>query len=152
MRSLLCIILMAISAPAAAQDVELPYWASISAEEANMRAGASEVYPIEWIYERPGLPVKVIRLYQGWRYIEEPDGTRGWMFSGLLSTKRTAIVTGDEAVPMREAASDQSAMRWNLEPGVIGELGECSENWCLLDVEGHQGWVAMDHLWGAGEP
>lgn len=145
---------LAISvAPAKAQDADdLPYWASISAEEARMRAGAGEQFPIEWVYHRKGLPVKVVRFHQGWRLVEEPDGTRGWIFSSLLSRTRTAIVTGESDAAMRESGSSNADLRWNLEPGVIGELGGCSDNWCEFDVDGHRGWVQQDRLWGAGEP
>jgi len=141
-----------LSGSAAAQDAEGPYWASISAEEANMRVGPGEQFPIAWVYERRGLPVKVIRRLQGWRRVQEPDGTEGWIFSGLLSNRRTAMVTGEEPAAMRETGAENAPLRWNLEAGVIGILGECRANWCELDVAGHRGWVAQDRLWGVGEP
>lgn len=144
--------LFAVSARAAAQDVELPYWASIDTEEANMRVGAGEQYPIKWVYTRENLPVRVVRLLQGWRYVEEPDGTMGWISASLLSRQRTAIVIGDGLAPMRETGAAGSALRWNLEAGVVGLLGECLEGWCEFDVDGHTGWVEQSRLWGAGEP
>ncbi|MWV27896.1 SH3 domain-containing protein [Aurantiacibacter rhizosphaerae] len=143
---------IAAAAPAAAQDVELPYWASIDAEEAYMRAGAGMQFPIEWVYRREGLPVRVVRLIQGWRYVEEPDGTMGWISSGLLSRRRTAIVIGDELAAMRAAPSADADLRWQVEAGVVGNLGECSDGWCELDVENHKGWIRENSLWGAGEP
>lgn len=152
MKRLLILILLCLPIPTSAQERELPYWVSISADEAYMRKGPADRYQIEWVYFRPGLPLKVIRFHQGWRYVEEPDGTRGWMYRGLLSDQRTAIVVGEGLVPMREGGSQEAALRWNLEPGVIGNLGECIENWCELDVEGHRGWVEQARLWGAGEP
>lgn len=138
--------------PATAQDREVPYWASLSSPEVNMRVGPSERYRIDWVYRREGLPVKVVRLQQGWRLIEEPDGTRGWVFNQLLSLQRTAIVTGEGATPIRELPEAGSSLRWNVEPGVIGTLGACEELWCEFDVDGRSGWVARDRLWGAGEP
>ncbi|MGB3795917.1 MAG: SH3 domain-containing protein [Alteraurantiacibacter sp.] len=142
----------ALATPAAAQEVELPYWASIDAEEAYMRAGPAMQFPIVWVYKREGLPVRVVRLIQGWRYVEEPDGTMGWISSGLLSRQRTAMVTGDELVPMRADPSSTADLRWNVEPGVVGNLGNCSDGWCELDVSNHIGWVEENNLWGAGEP
>ncbi|WP_120078677.1 SH3 domain-containing protein [Aurantiacibacter odishensis] len=141
-----------LAVPATAQDVELPYWASIDAPEANMRVGAGEQFPIQWVYKREGLPVKVVRLMQGWRYVEEPDGTTGWISASLLSRQRTAIVVGDGLAAMREGPSDDADLRWNLEPGVVGELGDCEAGWCELDVDRHIGWVREGRLWGAGEP
>ena len=145
--------LAALAVPAAGQDVELPYWASINTPEANMRVGAGEQFPIKWVYRREGLPVKVVRLMQGWRYVEEPDGTMGWISQGLLSRRRTAIVIGDALVPMRAEPDSDAQLRWNVEAGVVGALGDCTEDgWCELDVEGHVGWIEQSSLWGAGEP
>jgi SH3-like domain-containing protein len=141
-----------IPRPAGAQDVDLPYWASITAEEARMRVGPGEQFQIEWLYNRPGLPVKVVRYHQGWRLIEEQDGTRGWMFSSLLSRQRTAVVIGEGPTPMRATASPDGRLRWSLEPGVVGKLGECEAGWCALDIEGHRGFVEESRLWGVGDP
>jgi SH3-like domain-containing protein len=140
------------AAPALAQEREVPYWASIRAGSVNMRVGPSVDFPIEWVYRRQGLPVKVVRLNQGWRLVEDPDGTRGWIVARLLSPDRAAIVTGDEPTEMRAEPAAEADLRWRLEPGVVGRLGSCEEGWCELDVEGHRGWVLQDRLWGDGEP
>ena len=141
------------SSAALAQEAEdLPYWASISVEEAFMRVGPGEQFPIEWIYRRQGLPVKVVRFHQGWRLVREPDGTEGWIYNGLLSLRRTAIVTGEGLAAMRAEGAAGASLRWNVEPGVVGELGECGAGWCEFDVDGHRGWIEADRLWGDGEP
>ena len=141
-----------ISAPASAQDREVPYWASLASAEVNMRVGPSERYRIDWVYHREGLPVKVIRLQQGWRLIEEPDGTQGWVFNQLLSLQRTAIVVGEGETPLRELPEAGAKLLWNVEPGVTGDLGQCSEGWCEFNIAGRAGWIAQERLWGTGEP
>ncbi|MEJ0071707.1 MAG: SH3 domain-containing protein [Pseudomonadota bacterium] len=35
-----------------------------------------------------------------------------------------------------------------LEPGVIGNLLECRDAWCRLEVGGQKGWLPRDQLWG----
>jgi SH3-like domain-containing protein len=135
--------------PASAQSdpVKLPYWASISVDEARMRKGPSPDVPVIWEYRRKDLPVKVIARFETWRKIEDPDGTQGWMAARLLSRTRTAIVTG-EIRPMREAANASAAVAYRAEPGVVGRITECSEGWCMLDVKGRKGWIQTDHIWG----
>ncbi len=64
---LLFAALSALAAPAIAQDREVPYWASIRASELNMRVGPSADYKIAWVYHRAGLPVRVLRVMEGWR-------------------------------------------------------------------------------------
>jgi SH3-like domain-containing protein len=144
----------ALLAPSAAvgQGREVPYWATLRAEEVNMRVGPSEAYPIEWVYRRQGLPVKVVRVNQGWRLVEDPDGERGWIVSRLLDPERGAIVTGEGLAEMRAAPEAGAQVLWRAEPGVVGALGSCDEGWCELDVNGRKGWVRASRLWGAGDP
>ena len=146
------------AAPAMAQDTdEVPYWASLTTDKANMRVGPGGSYRIVWVYQRKGLPLKVVRRLSGWRLVEDPDGTRGWLVSRFLSRERSAIVTGDDNVMMRAGPDEGSQLLWQVEPGVTGWLGDCRQGWCRLAVgerDGpmREGWVPQDRLWGPGEP
>jgi SH3-like domain-containing protein len=151
-RIVLSVLLLALAAPANAQDREVPYWATLRADEVNMRVGPGQDYKIDWVYRRVGLPVKVVRLVEGWRLIEDPDGTRGWVVARLLSPERGAIVIGDGLLEMREAAATSAPALWKAQPGVVGKLGECADGWCRFDVGGREGWVRAARLWGAAKP
>ena len=135
-----------------AQDREVPYWASLRASEVNMRVGPSQDYPIEWVYKRQGLPVKVLRLQEGWRLISDPDGTQGWVVARLLDPERSALVVGEGLAQIRIAPGEGSQFKWNVEPGVVGKLGKCDAGWCEFDAGGHKGWIREGRLWGVGEP
>ncbi len=143
---------LAVAAPAQAQDREVPYWASIRGEQVHMRVGPSERYKIDWVYKRKGLPLKVIRLKDGWRLVRDHDGTQGWIISRLLDPQRTGMVTQGDPVAIRAEPDPDAQLRWRAEAGVIGKLGECSAGWCAFDVDGRSGWVRQERLWGAGEP
>ena len=145
-------LLAATSIPAAAQDREVPYWASLKSEEVNMRVGPSRDFEIEWVYKRKGMPLKVVRVVDGWRLVRDPDGEEGWVASSLLTLAPQAMVTGEEWAAMRADPADNGTLKWNAEPGVVGALGKCDAGWCEFDVEGRTGWVKQDRLWGAGEP
>ena len=134
------------------QTREVPYWASIRAEEVNMRVGPSQEYPIEWVYKRKGLPVKVIRIQEGWRLVRDPDGDQGWIVARLLDPQRTVIVVGTGLAAIREAPNGGARLKWNAMPGVVGRLGDCDAGWCEIDVDGHEGWIREERLWGAGKP
>jgi SH3-like domain-containing protein len=85
-RSLAILGLLAVAAPARAADNEdVPYWASLRANEVNLRVGPAETYRIAWVYRREGLPMKVLRRMDGWRLVEDPDGARGWMLARFLT-------------------------------------------------------------------
>lgn len=140
------------AAPLLAQEREVPYWASMRADRVFMRVGPGAGFPIDWVYRRPGLPVKVVRVMQGWRLVRDPDGAQGWIAGRLLSRERGAIVVGDGVADLREQPSAASALRWRVEPGVVGQLGACEAGWCRLDISGRDGWIAQGRIWGAGEP
>ena len=141
--------LSAVVGPASAQSdpVKLPYWASISVDEARMRKGPSPDVPVIWEYRRKDLPVKVVARHETWRKIEDPDGTQGWMAARLLSRTRTAIVTG-EIRAMRDEPSLSAAVAYRAEPGVVGRITDCADGWCRFDVKGRKGWIQTDHIWG----
>src|SRR5690606_40985192 len=106
--------------PTPAQAREVPYWAPLHAVDVNMCAGPGESFPIEWVYRRKGLPVKVIRVMQGWRLVEDPDGSRGWILASLLTPERGAFVIGEGLAEMRAEPSASAGLRWRVEPGVSG--------------------------------
>lgn len=138
--------------PGTAQENEAPYWATIRTTELNMRAGPAKEYPIRWVYKRKGLPLKVIRVHEGWRLVRDPDGVEGWMTANLLSRTRGALVIGSGLAAMRDNPSASGELKWNLEPGVVGKLGDCESGWCEFEVGGRSGYVRQDRLWGAGTP
>lgn len=132
----------------AAQRKKVSYWASISAGQARMRTGPGRQFPASWLYQRAGLPVKVIETYPNWRKIEDPDGTQGWIQATLLSGDRTGLVTGDIR-PLRESPNSSARILWKAEPGVVGRLSDCARGWCRLDVRGRMGYIETGHIFGA---
>ncbi|MDA9918499.1 SH3 domain-containing protein [Erythrobacter sp.] len=140
------------SVPLQAQDRETPYWASLRYDEVRMRVGPSNEYKIDWVYRRKGMPVKVIRLREGWRLVQDPEGGQGWIASSQLTLNRGVLVTGEGLVDLRASPGSNTALRWRAEPGVVAKLIECGEGWCQIDVTGRTGWVPEDRIWGEGEP
>lgn len=143
-----------VSAPhnsAYAQDREVPYWATLRFDEVNMRVGPSQDYPIDWVYKRKGLPVKVVRLREGWRLVQDPDGTQGWIAASQLSPKLGALIVGEGMAELRETPAADAPLRWQAQPGVVAELLRCRDSYCEIDASGRSGWVLADRIWGTGE-
>ena len=131
-----------------AQQRKTPYWASISSGEALMRTGPGKNFPGVWLYRRADLPIKVLEQYPQWRKVQDPGGTIGWMQVGLLADTRTGIVTGEEARPLHEQASEAAPVRSRAEPGVVGRLSECAGAWCRFQAGTRAGYVRKAHVWG----
>jgi SH3-like domain-containing protein len=151
MRRILLVAVLLLAAPLAAQEREVPYWASIKTEELNLRAGPGRDYPVRWVYHRVGLPLKVIRVHEGWRLVRDPAGDEGWVTANLLSKERGGIVIGQGLAAIREKPSDGSKLRWNAEPGVVGRIEDCEAGWCAFDVGGRRGFIRAERLWGSAE-
>ena len=141
-------VLLSLAAPAAAQERQPPYWASIASGEAMMRTGPGKNYPGVWLYKRRDLPIRVIKTYPNWRMIEDPDGTRGWMLVSLLSDRRTAIVKPGQARPIHERADPSSRVAYLAEPGVVARIEQCDEGWCRITIGKREGHIRSSALWG----
>lgn len=147
-----------VFAPLHAQDKTVPYWATLRYGEVRMRVGPSIEYPIAWVYKRQGLPVKVIRLREGWRLVEDHEGTQGWIAQNQLDPARGGLVIGTGLAEVRAEASAASTIRWRAEPGVVTRLLRCDSSWCQVDLatpkqredgKSVKGWIARARLWGA---
>ena len=150
-RGVIAAAILALAAPAAAQDKQPPYWASIASGEAMMRAGPGRNYPGTWLYKRRDLPIRVVKTYPNWRLIEDPDGTRGWMLVTLLSDRRTAIVKKGDPRPLRAQPNDGAAARYLAEAGVVGRIDKCGGGWCHIEIGKREGYIRTSEIWGVGE-
>jgi SH3-like domain-containing protein len=141
-------VVLSSPAPAADPKQKVPYLASIQASRARMRTGPARTYPASWLYQRAGLPVRVIATHKEWRKVEDPDGTQGWMQGNLLSDTRTAIVRARAPLDMRERPSASAKLMWRAAPGVVGRISQCGGGWCRFDVMGQAAYVEIGGLWG----
>lgn len=72
----------------------LPRFAAFRADEVNLRTGPGQRYPIDWVYHRRGLPVKIEREFDVWRLVEDADGQKGWVQQATLVGTRTFVIPG----------------------------------------------------------
>jgi len=129
-------------------SLPLPRYVSIRAREANVRRGPGLDHRIDWEYRRRGLPVEVTAEYGQWRRVRDADGAGGWVHHSLLSGIRTGLVRGEGPVRLQAGASDRTALRAMVEPGVVARIESCDGMWCDVSVDGLDGWVAQSALWG----
>src|SRR6185503_2475129 len=119
--------MMVFATAAAAQEKQPPYWASIASGQAMTRTGPGKNYPGVWLYQRRDLPVRVVKKYDNWRLVQDPDGAQGWMLVSLLSDRRTAVVKPGQVRPLRVGPYDSAKIEYEAEPGVVGRIGKCRE-------------------------
>jgi len=158
--ALLLMLAPALLAQSAAPDegrqggvtgLPVPRFVSLRADEVNLRTGPGIRYPIDWVYQRRGLPVEVIDEFEAWRRIRDREGTTGWVHQSMLAADRTAVVVGERRKLRETAGAESEPVAW-LEPGVIVTLQRCAETWCeaiATDAgESYRGWLGKDEIWG----
>lgn len=137
----------------------LPRFVSLKSDRVNMRQGPGTDYPTAWVYRRAGLPLEVVREFEGWRQVRDADGSAGWVLQSFLSGRRTALVLpweikqGQKApkVALRRNDSERSAAVAMIEAGVIANLVSCDSRWCLVNIDKYQGYIEQIKLWGVYE-
>ena len=140
-----------LATPALAQDKQAPYWASVASGQAMTRTGPGKNYPGVWLYQRRDLPVRVVKKYEHWRLIQDPDGAQGWMLVTLLSDRRTALIKPGEPRSVRVKPDPSAHVRYTAEPGAVGRIDKCSVGWCRIAFGNRQGYIHTSDLWGVGE-
>lgn len=129
----------------------LPRFVSLRADRVNVRRGPGQDHDVVWIYNKAGLPVEVIAEFETWRRIRDSEGAEGWVFQGLLSSRRTALVkpwARDEMVALRRDGREAADVVAWLQPGVLMDVERCNGQWCLAHSGNVSGWVVQDELWG----
>ena len=132
----------------------LPRFVSLKSKRVNMRVGPGKEFKVEWMYLKQGLPMEIIQEFDNWRKVRDPQGQEGWILHSLLSGSRTVIITpwnsGESAkrVKLYTQTSESSPVRAEIEPGVVGSVEECSNEWCRIAASDVEGYIQKNTLWG----
>ncbi|AZO11975.1 MULTISPECIES: SH3 domain-containing protein [unclassified Mesorhizobium] len=133
------------------RTLPLPRFVSLKASPANLRVGPGTGYDIEWVMTRPGIPLEIYQEYDNWRRVRDWEGTTGWIYSPLLSGRRTGIVApwaNNEVALRKKPTIDGPITAW-LEPRVGVRLTGCDGKWCAVALGMTTGFVRQTDLWGA---
>ena len=125
----------------------VPRFVSLKSSKVNMRVGPGREYPLDWVYIRKGLPLKVIAEFDVWRKVIDHEGETGWVHSQLVSLKRQAIVT-NAFIKLRRKPDLSSQAVAIAEKDVVMEIQFCEEKWCKLASGDVKGWAPRNSFWG----
>ena len=128
-------------------NLEIPRFVTLKSNRVNMRTGPGKEYPIQWEYQRKGLPLKVIGEFDVWRKVTDHEGVIGWMHVRTLSIKKMVLVI-DSTVKIHQRADDDAPISAIAEKGVIAELVTCKSEWCKIKSNEISGWLYRKSLWG----
>ena len=144
----------------------IPRFASLRADEVNLRGGPGTRYPIQWVYKRRDLPVEIEREFDVWRLIEDSDGVKGWVHQATLVGSRSFVVVAGSSPAnpasgaagasvagsqlLRSEPQEDAAVVAILKPGVIGRIRACpaGSDWCRVSLKEYAGWLPRAAFWG----
>src|SRR6185437_6639038 len=138
--------------------LKIPRFVSLKSDRVNLRQGPGTEYPTAWVFRRAGLPVEVIKEFEGWRQVRDAEGTTGWVLGSMLSGRRTAVILpwlvrpGQGEPPfavLRDDDSESARAIAQVEAGVLAGIISCDGRWCRVSVGGFRGYVEQTKLWGA---
>ena len=137
----------------------VPRFVSLKSDRVNLRNGPGTEYPTGWVYRRAGLPLEVVKEFEGWRQVRDSEGATGWVLQSFLSGRRTGLVLPWEVkagssppqVPIRSSDSESAGMVAKVEAGVIANLHSCDGRWCRVTIETFAGFIEQKKLWGVYE-
>jgi SH3-like domain-containing protein len=132
-----------------AANLPVPRFVSLRATEANLRTGPGEQYPITWILRHQGVPLEVVAEYNHWRRVRDFEGAEGWIHRGMLTGRRTVVVTAKLPLLLAEARSDGQPLA-RLEARVIARVLRCPAQsaWCQIEADAYRGWIRRADIWG----
>ena len=125
----------------------VPRFVSLKSNVVNMRVGPGHEYPLQWVYVRKNLPLKVISEFDVWRKVVDHEGVTGWVHGQLVSLKRFGVVTSSNA-KLRAEPNEQAAVTAVAEAGVLMEVQYCEGAWCRLGSDIARGWLERSRFWG----
>lgn len=149
----------ASAAEPSAKPQALPRFVSLKPSRANLRSGPGTEYPTVWVYHREGLPLEIIKEFEGWRQVRDADGASGWVLQSFLSGRRTALIEPWEAkagatppqIALLSDDNEKAGIVVKVEAGVIANVLSCDGKWCWVTVEKFKGYVQQVKLWGVYE-
>jgi SH3-like domain-containing protein len=150
------LLVLASSEPSAAQGTgasgqPVPRFVSLRSDRVNVRQGPSRDHQVVWTFTRAGLPVEITAEFENWRRIRDSEGSEGWVQTGLLSSRRTAIVAPwrrEQSFDLHVRAQTASEVRARLEAGVIVSARSCDGTWCRVTAERLDGFLRQEVMWG----
>ena len=122
-------------APAAAQEKQPPYWASIASGQAMTHTGPGKNYPGVWLYQRRDLPVRVVKKYRDLAADPGPRRSAG-LDAGHPAQRppHRDRQAGRSAPGPRRSRTTARKSATKPSTGVVGRISKCRDGWCRIEI------------------
>ena len=115
--------------------------------EVNIRKGPGKNHYVIGIFQKKGIPLKIIDSFDTWLKVEDYEGETGWVSKSQLSEKKFGIVLKE--VKLQQFPKKNSKELALIKKNILIKVKKCKIDWCHVNVENFSGWIEIDKFWGA---
>jgi SH3-like domain-containing protein len=137
------------SAPKVNVDNSSADYASVNQNGVFVRSGPSAEYRvIRSVYK--GFPVQIIGGQDNWTQIKDFMGQEGWIYTPLLGSNNSAVVTATKA-NLRSGPGLQFMVVNQVNYGAVLLVNNIKDDWYMVTTPGGlEGWLSRELVWPAG--
>lgn len=116
-------------------------------DEVNIRKGPGKNHYVIGIFQKKGIPIKIIDYFDTWVKVEDYEGATGWISKSQLSEKKFGIILKE--IKLQQFPKKNSKVLAILKKNVLIKIKRCKKKWCKISVKNFNGWVRVEGFWGA---
>ena len=145
-RKLLILLLLTFIFPINIFAKENSYYLILKNNEVNVRYGPGFDYPINYVYKKKNLPIKVIDKKENFRRIIDFKKNSGWIHISQLKKGKSLILLEDQILFSKPTRYSKPIIK--IAKGRLLLVKKCKKKWCKVKTEDYLGWIITNNIWG----
>ena len=125
---------------------ENSYYLILKNNEVNVRYGPGFDYPINYVYKKKNLPIKVIDKKENFRRIIDFKKNSGWIHISQLKKGKSLILLEDQILFSKPTRYSKPIIK--ISKGRLLLVKKCKKKWCKVKTEDYLGWIITNNIWG----
>ena len=125
---------------------ENSYYLILKNNEVNVRYGPGFDYPINYVYKKKNLPIKVIDKKENFRRIIDFKKNSGWIHISQLKKGKSLILLEDQILFSKPTRYSKPIIK--IAKGRLLLVKKCKKKWCRVKTQDYLGWIRTNNIWG----
>ena len=126
---------------------ENSYYLILKNNEVNVRYGPGFDYPINYVYKKKNLPIKVIDKKENFRRIIDFKKNSGWIHISQLKKGKSLILLEDQILFSKPTRYSKPIIK--IAKGRLLLVKKCKKKWCRVKTQDYLGWIKTNNIWGS---
>ena len=126
---------------------ENSYYLILKYNEVNVRYGPGFDYPINYVYKKKNLPIKVIDKKENFRKIIDFKKNSGWIHTSQLKKGKSLILLEDQILFSSPTKYSKPIIK--IAKGRLLLVKKCKKKWCRVKTQNYLGGIKTNYIWGS---